>query len=484
MEWISSRDDPSESLMPDFSTRPPAAQTTEFSTLVTGLLGTGTAPPVAGEWPMSHVPRHSRNDFQYEFSLSAGPEFDSESADGADERDLADEDDMSADINQGTSTSEDTSVGVDISVGSVNDRFADCDDMRNSPAMSPVTPDSNIVRPVEDDKNNLAKIPTHDAGSPHAAEHPDPNRSVKPGASQKPGRVIQKKKTGAMARKPVIKAPSTPNAPVSLSQGTSAVQSGALSHTKMCRDRLNNMFERLRHTLPPAPAGVEVKHKAQVLDYAIGVLKGMVDRTSQLEIELAVSSNKATMDWISKLVTRVDSFPDAAEEVMRLFSRRRGWRHAELWVAGKRPIPAGADPEEATVLNFCTAVSNEAMGHAAASLDQFSKESESYAFRAKEGVPGRVWSSMRPEWVTGLTDSKNFKRSSLARKHGVKVCLGVPVTITGKIEAVICFYDVKHRPYDTQCRELAMRLAWALGNAVGGKRAKVNILTSSGTSNT
>lgn len=242
------------------------------------------------------------------------------------------------------------------------------------------------------------------------------------------------------------------------------------------------MFERLRHTLPPAPAGIEVKHKAQVLDYAIMVLRSMVDRTSQLEIELAVSSNKATMDWISKLVSRVDSFPLAAEEVMRLFTKRRAWMHAELWVAGKRLVEHQVDPDDAVVLSFCTSVRNETMPDVG--LCNFSKESETHVFRAKEGVPGRVWSSMRPEWVTGLSDLKNFRRASLARKYGLKVCLAVPITITGKIEGVMCFYDVKHRPYDMQCLELAMRLAWALGNAIGGKRAKVNYLTTSGTSST
>lgn len=431
---------------------------------------------------MSHVTRNSRNDFQFEFSLSAGPEFDTESADGADERHLPDDDNVSTDFNQGTSTSEDTSVGIDAPAGNAKDRFMDRDDIHHSPAMSPVTPD-DLTRTEEDDKKNIKQFPGA-TGSPNGSEATEGSLSSKPTSSQRPQKTIQKKKSGALAKKTIAKTPSSSNPPPSISQGNSAGQSGGLSHTKMCRDRLNNMFERLRCTLPPAPAGVEVKHKAQVLDYAIMVLKGMVNHTSQLEIELAVSSNKATMEWISKLVSNVDTFLEAAEEVMRLFTKRRSWKHAELWIAGKTPIPEGSDPEEATLLTYGTSVVNEALGRGANSLEQFSKESESYAFRAKEGVPGRVWSAMRPEWVTGLTDGSNFKRSNLARKHGVKVCLAVPVTITGKIEAVMCFYDVKHRPYDTQCRELAMRLAWALGNAVGGKRAKVNVLSASGTSNT
>lgn len=286
---------------------------------------------------------------------------------------------------------------------------------------------------------------------------------------------------------------------------TSGTTTNGPSHTKLCRDRLNNMFDRLKHTLPPPPPGVEVKHKAQVLDYAIMVFKGMVERTAQLEVELAVSSNKATMEWISKLVQQTETFPEAAKRVMRLFIVRRGWLHAELWTSSKRPsnkmstsstfcdmsnnnnnnntATNNTDNDGGVLLSFCDAVGNDNAPPAAhEALSMFSQESKAFHFRANEGVQGRVWSSMRPEWVTGLSDIRYFRRTELARKYGLKVCLAVPITITGKIEGIMCFYDVRHRPYDTQCLELAMRLAWALGNAIGGKRAKVNVLSTSGTS--
>ncbi len=42
------------------------------------------------------------------------------------------------------------------------------------------------------------------------------------------------------------------------------------------------MFEGLHTTLPITPVGVEVKHKVQILDYGIYVLKSKVRRTSEL----------------------------------------------------------------------------------------------------------------------------------------------------------------------------------------------------------
>lgn len=348
------------------------------------------------------------------------------------------------------------------------------------------THDSSVV--VEEKRSNETKV---DKSNTASEETPTPSignsskgsntiiaaSTSRPTSPQKPVKAISKKKNAKKATSSSHQGVMSQSA----SLGTST-PSGGLSHTKMCRDRLNGMFERLRHTLPPAPPGVEVKHKAQVLDYAIMVFKSMIERTSQLEVELAVSSNKATMEWITKLVNRTDSFPSAGIEVMSLFAKRRGWPQAELWIASKRPgvVVTERNLDDSVLLSFCRAVTNETME--GVSLAAFSEESKSMQFKANEGVQGRVWSSMRPEWVTGLSDSKNFRRANLARKYGLKVCLAVPVTITGKIEGIMCFYDVKHRPYDTQCLELAMRLAWALGNAIGGKRARTNVITTCGTS--
>lgn len=488
MDWVSTRDEGADTLLNEFPARS-SAQSTDFSPLVSGLLSSGSSPAVAREWSMPHATRNVRNDFRYEFSLSTGPDFDTVSADG-DDHIQRDDDDISIDDNQATSTSDDTSVGIDVTVGNTKDRFAAHADMsgrRRSLDLSPVPVEPSVGQSANGDvkcvrSQDVGVVGLSGDDFARAGEG-KPASVSRPSTSQKPKKSIQKKKGAQVSKDLAGKASPTENNTASLYGGTLTTLNGAPSHTKMCRDRLNNMFEQLRHTLPPAPAGVEVKHKAQVLDYAIAVLKSMVDRTSQLEVELAVSSNKATMDWISKLVNRVDSFPEAAKEVMKLFSKRRGWRHAELWTAGRKLSGTVVDPEESTVLSFCTSVANESMMNDTVSLEQFSKESEPYVLNAGEGVQGRVWSSMRPEWVTGLTDEKKFRRANLAGRYGVKVCLAVPVTITGKIEAVMCFYDIKHRPYDVQCLELAMRLAWALGNAVGGKRAKTNVLSTSGTSN-
>lgn len=464
MDLVPARDENTDNLLQDLGTN--AAPTPDLTPLVGNLLVPNTSAPLT-DWPLSNL---YRNELRYEYSLTPSADFDTDSAEpnaSSSHSPTIDDDDASTDL-RGAATSEETSLPFD------NHSRHQVPHVTSSSQLNA----KNIAMQRLCSVNSTANCNTSSNPVSSHPQFPVSTTLQQQSISPKPSKTIKKRSTVPRKHsRPVVTNPSA-----SASALTSNAQTVGLSHTKMCRDRLNSMFERLKRTLPPAPSGVEVKHKAQVLDYAILVLKGMVERTTQLEIELAVSSNKATMEWISKLVDRVDTFPNAAEEVMQLFSRRRGWKHAELWTTSRKTASPEVDSENSVTLRFCSSICSETTNERKLNLQTFSKASEKYAFKAQHGVPGRVWSSMRPEWVTGLDNSKNFHRSSLAKKHGLKVCLAVPVTITGKIEAVMCFYDTKHRPYDTQCLELAMNLAWALGNAVGGKRAKGNAGANSGIS--
>jgi hypothetical protein len=240
-----------------------------------------------------------------------------------------------------------------------------------------------------------------------------------------------------------------------------------LSHTKLCRDRLNGMFDRLRDTLPAPPAGVDVKHKAQVLDYACIVLRDMVERTANLEAELALSSMPATSDWAARTVNEAPTFSAAVAKVMSLFLLRREWTMAELWLA----TPASASTGGACLrLDSCLFRDPDSAA-SDVGLAAFLAMARTHVNAPDVGIIGRVWSSMRPEWLTGLDNPQTFARAASARRAGLGTCFSVPITVGGRVEAVVAFFDKRHRPQDTTCLEVAMRLSWALGNAVGGKRA-------------
>jgi PAS domain S-box-containing protein len=65
-----------------------------------------------------------------------------------------------------------------------------------------------------------------------------------------------------------------------------------------------------------------------------------------------------------------------------------------------------------------------------------------YGHTKNDGLPGRVWNTQHPYWVTDINKDKKFKRVKTASKMGLKSAFAFPIMIGNKVAAVIeCFSD-------------------------------------------
>lgn len=104
-------------------------------------------------------------------------------------------------------------------------------------------------------------------------------------------------------------------------------------------------------------------------------------------------------------------------------------------------------------------------------LTTFCSASRVFTFAPHEGVPGRVYATLRPEWLTALPSASptTFVRARLAAATGVRTVLAVPLTVGGVVTGVAAWYDTRDRPYEAATAELAARIAGELGNAYGAR---------------
>jgi serine phosphatase RsbU (regulator of sigma subunit) len=58
-------------------------------------------------------------------------------------------------------------------------------------------------------------------------------------------------------------------------------------------------------------------------------------------------------------------------------------------------------------------------------------------FGRGEGLPGRVWASGRPEWISDLDHDSNFPRHSEARADGLRSAFAFPISAQGRRQGVI-----------------------------------------------
>mmetsp|Transcript_32978 Transcript_32978/g.129412 ORF Transcript_32978/g.129412 Transcript_32978/m.129412 type:complete len:406 (-) Transcript_32978:446-1663(-) len=256
----------------------------------------------------------------------------------------------------------------------------------------------------------------------------------------------------------------------SFSKQTKTGKDSNKSHTRKCREKVNDKFKQLLEELPMPPAGIELQHKAQILDYTIKTLKELSNRKTSLETELAFSSKKNLLRWVDNVISNAKNFPDAVKPFLDMFCTKKGWKYAELWLPAKNVGETTHGNQREMLLRLRRWVLNRSLGsEERENLLKFAAKSEHFTFNPRVGVPGRVFSTLRPEWLPQLDNDETFVRASEASEFGLNVCLAVPVVVRGQVAAVTVFFDTEVRDYDADCLDLAIDIASLTGNAYGAK---------------
>lgn len=97
------------------------------------------------------------------------------------------------------------------------------------------------------------------------------------------------------------------------------------------------------------------------------------------------------------------------------------------------------------------------------SLSAFTGITSTLPLAAGAGLPGRVWLSGRPEWISDVRTDGNFPRVEAARAAGLGAAMSFPVTSRDGVEAVVEFFT--DRPVEPDERLLAT--AASMGRRVG-----------------
>ena len=99
-------------------------------------------------------------------------------------------------------------------------------------------------------------------------------------------------------------------------------------------------------------------------------------------------------------------------------------------------------------------------------LEQFRLCSEELILSPGIGLPGRVWSSQQPEWISNVSAQSEtyFLRNQIALAFGIRAGFGVPIlgNHQGK-SAVLVFFMLEARELDRRLVELAQAAAGQLG---------------------
>ncbi len=169
------------------------------------------------------------------------------------------------------------------------------------------------------------------------------------------------------------------------------------------------------------------------------------------EIKLLLAATQA--------ISQSADFHSALPDILRLLCNAIGWNFAEAW------IPAA----NGTFLEH-----SETWYASDRDLDMFGRESKKIRFAAGVGVPGRIWSSRKVEWIEDISLAKNhlFARSQMAASVRLKGCFGVPIHASSKVLAVLVFCKCDRSIMEPRIVELVKAVATQLASHIQRKQAE------------
>ena len=88
------------------------------------------------------------------------------------------------------------------------------------------------------------------------------------------------------------------------------------------------------------------------------------------------------------------------------------------------------------------------------------------------GLPGRVWQSGQPLWISDVTRDANFPRVPAAAAHGLHAAFGFPIRLGDEVLGVIEFFSREIRPPDDDLLRMFATVGAQIGQFIDRRRAE------------
>src|SRR5262245_8484386 len=181
------------------------------------------------------------------------------------------------------------------------------------------------------------------------------------------------------------------------------------------------------------------------------VMASVIQERRRLEQRLRIK------DAVSRILAESPNMMDAAPKIIQAICETSEWELGAIW-----NVDRSAD--QLTCIDFWCLPSVNVWA-----FETLTRQSKFYR---GVGLPGRVWSSGKPEWITDVTNESNFSRAPVATKGGLHTGIGFPVKLGDEVIGVLeCFSREIEEP-DNDFLEMVANIGAQLGQFMERKRAE------------
>jgi PAS domain S-box-containing protein len=160
---------------------------------------------------------------------------------------------------------------------------------------------------------------------------------------------------------------------------------------------------------------------------------------------------------VAQVLAEAATIEEATPRILRAMGECLGWDVGALWRVDR----------EAEVLR-CV----ELWHKASIEVPEFERVSREFTFVPGLGLPGRVWSSLEPEYIPDVVPDENFPRAPIAEREGLHAAFGFPILLGGEVLGVVEFFSRKIGQPDQELLNLLATIGSQIGQFIERKRAE------------
>jgi len=189
--------------------------------------------------------------------------------------------------------------------------------------------------------------------------------------------------------------------------------------------------------------------------YYEGMVQDITRRKHAEEARRQAEARKAAQYAVTRTLAEARHLREAAGKIVRAICESVGWDFGDLWCVDA----------EAGVLRCVD------MWHLP-ELDvaEFAEATRAITFALGVGLPGRVWASGQPAWISDVVADTNFPRAAFAAKDGLHAAFASPIPLGGEIIGVMEFFSCCVLEPDDDLLSMMVALGSQIGQFIERKR--------------
>ncbi|MBW4576385.1 MAG: PAS domain S-box protein [Aphanothece sp. CMT-3BRIN-NPC111] len=174
------------------------------------------------------------------------------------------------------------------------------------------------------------------------------------------------------------------------------------------------------------------------------------------------AEERQTMQFVvAHILGESTTLQEASFKILESIGKSVGWEAGEVWLLSP----------DSTELRLDTIWHEEASFSGA----NFFASSRETTFLRGQGLPGRVWSSGEPVWITDISTDINFPRATAAVKDGLYGAFAFPIRNGSEVIGVMAFYSCYIRPPDHKLLKMMADIGSQINQFIERKQAEAAI---------